>query len=58
MLRRRHRTGPYPLAQTRSPIRALVPLAAAAVALLILLWAGKAVLSGAAVRKCGTDAQR
>lgn len=45
MLRRRHRTGPYPLAQTRSPIRALVPLAAAAVALLILLWAGKAVLS-------------
>lgn len=45
MLRRRHRTGPYPLAQTGSPVRALIPLAAAAVALLLLLWAGKALLS-------------
>src|SRR3989338_3497052 len=45
MLRRRHRTGPYPPAQTRSPVRALIPLAAAAVALFILLWAGKALLS-------------
>lgn len=45
MLRRRHRTGPYPLAETRSPLRAVAPMIGAGVAVLLLLWVGKAVLS-------------
>lgn len=45
MLRRRHRTGPYPLAQTRSPLAALAPIAGAVIAVLLLIWAGKALLS-------------
>ncbi|TSC57648.1 MAG: Uncharacterized protein Greene041662_916 [Candidatus Peregrinibacteria bacterium Greene0416_62] len=45
MLRRRHRTGPYPLAQTRSPLKAIVPLLGGIVFVLLLLWAGKEILS-------------
>ena len=45
MLRRRHRTGPYPLAQSRNPLKAIAPLAGALIALLLLVWAGKTLLS-------------
>lgn len=44
MLRRRHRTGPYPLAQSRNPLRAIAPVAGAMIVLLLLVWAGKALL--------------
>lgn len=45
MLRRRHRTGPYPLAQSRNPLSAVAPIVGAAIALLLLIWAGRALLS-------------
>ena len=45
MLRKRHRTGPYALAQTRSPLVPILSVAAVAAAALLLIWALRAILS-------------
>ncbi len=45
MLRKRHRTGPYALAQTKSPLIPVISLAAVACAVFLLIWALRALMS-------------
>ncbi len=45
MLRKRHRTGPYALAQTKNPLIPFVSIAAIACVLFLLVWALRSLLS-------------